>query len=249
MKKFLLGAAAALAIAAPGVASAQQSGYVDLGYTSTDASGGGDIDTWTFGGATAWGGNGSLGFQIDGQYGSHDAGAFDADTYNLGGHIFTRSDGGLIGGFVNFGSADFGGAFDYDYWTIGGEGAIYMTRTTLNGVISYSDSEDLDAQITALDVGATHFVTDNFSFGGNFAIGDIEGGSEFWSAGLGTEFQFSSAPISLFGGYTHTDFDGTDVDALTVGVRYNWGGSLFERDRSGASLTRNAGFGRLGAIL
>ncbi len=35
MKRLLLGAAAALAIAAPGVASAQ-SGFVDLGYSSTD---------------------------------------------------------------------------------------------------------------------------------------------------------------------------------------------------------------------
>jgi len=247
MKKFLLGAAAALAIAAPGVASAQ-TGHADLAYTSSEASST-DLDTWTVGGATAWGGNGSLGFQLDGQYANHDAGGGDADTYNIGGHIFSRSQGGLFGGFVNFGNADFGGAFDYSYWTIGAEAAAYMDRTTLTGVLSYSDSEDLDAQITALDVGATHFVSDNFSFGGNLGFGDIEGGDEFWAAGVSTEYQFAGSPISLFGGYTHTEFDSLDVDALTVGVRYNWGGSLFDRDRNGASLTRNAGFGRLGAIL
>ena len=57
MKKYLLGAAAALAIAAPGVASAQ-SGYVDLGYSTTEV-GSADVDTTTLGGAYAWGGNGS----------------------------------------------------------------------------------------------------------------------------------------------------------------------------------------------
>lgn len=250
MKKFLLGAAAVVAAAVPGVASAQQSGFVDVAYSSTDV--GGEIDSWAVGGATVWGGNGSLGFQIDGQFATHDATGYEADTYNFGAHVFSRSDNGLIGGFINYGSADFGsGVFDYDYWTVGGEGAIYMSRTTLNGVISYSDAEDLDAQITAVDVGATHFVTDNFSFTGNAAFGNIDsfGSADFWSAGVGVEYQFGATPVSLFGGYTHSDFDGSEGDAFTVGVRYNWGGSLFERDRSGASLTRNAGFARLGAIL
>lgn len=247
MKKFLLGAAAALAIAVPGAASAQ-TGYLDLGYSSTD----GDIagldvegDGWTFGGATAFQATDGIGAQLDATIGE----AEDTSTWNIGGHLYTRNDSYLFGAFVNYGNVEPDGGGDYDAWTLGLEGQWYASRTTFDWAVAYSDAEDLDATFTGADVGLTHFVTDNFSFGGNVAFGDIEGGSEFWSAGIGTEFQFSSAPISLFGGYTHTDFDGSDADALTVGVRYNWGGSLFERDRSGASLTRNAGFGRLGAIL
>jgi len=248
MKKYLLGAAAALAIVAPGVASAQ-SGYVDLGFASTDA-GTSDIDTTQIGGAYAWGGNGTVGFQIDGLIGTHeyDAGG-DVDTYNLGGHVFVRDTGHLIGGFVNFGSADFGGVFDYDYYTLGAEGAIYMSRTTLNGTLSWSDSSDLDTSLTALDLGLTHFVTDNFSIGGNVGFGEIDGGSDFTGFGIGGEYQFASFPVSLYGGWNTTDYDGFEADTLSLGVRYNFGGTLFDRDRSGASQSRNGGFGRLGGIL
>lgn len=248
MKKYLLGAAAALAMIAPGVASAQ-SGYVDLGYTSTDLDGGGDVDTTALGGAYAWGGNGTVGFQIDGAIAQHDFAGGDVDTYNLGGHAFVRNDSYLIGGLVNFGNTDFGGGIEYDYYTIGAEGALYLQRTTLNGALTWSDSEDLDTALTAVDLGATHFVTDNFSFGGNVGFGEFDGGGDFTSFGLGAEYQFTALPVSLYGGWSTTDYDGFETDGLTFGVRYNFGGSLFDRDRSGASLSRNAGFARMGGIL
>ncbi|HYD88770.1 MAG TPA: hypothetical protein VEA80_14945 [Vitreimonas sp.] len=247
MKKYLLGAAAALALAAPGVASAN-SGYADLSYTNTDF-GSGDADTTALGGAYSWGGDGTVGFQIDGVLGQHEFTGGDVDTYNLGAHAFVRNEGHLIGGFVNFGNTDFGGGSEYDYYTLGAEGAVYMSRTTLSGVLSWSDSEDLDNSVTALDLGLTHFVTDNFSIGGNLGFGEFDAGSDFIAYGLGGEYQFASFPVSLYGGWNTTDFDGFEVDALTLGVRYNFGGSLFDRDRSGASLSRNGGFGRLGGIL
>jgi hypothetical protein len=98
MKKFLLGAAAALAIAAPGVASAQ-SGYLDLGYQSTDGDiAGTDVegDGFTVGGAAAWGGQGSLGVQLDGIVGSGD----DVTSWNVGGHLFSLNYNFLFGGFA-----------------------------------------------------------------------------------------------------------------------------------------------------
>lgn len=247
MKKFLLGAVAALAMSAPGVASAQ-SGYLDLGYSSTDT-GTNEIDTWAVGGAYAWGGNGSLGFQLDGAVGQHeyDVG-LDANTYNLGAHLFTRNENHLLGGFVGIGNTDIDGALEYDYYTFGLEGAYYMSRTTLNGVLSYSNSDDLNSDATMLDLGATHFVTDHFSINGGVGFGELSD-NDVTTFGVGAEYQFTSAPISLYAGYNNSDYDGTDVDILSVGVRWNFGGSLLDRDRSGASLTRNAGFGRLGAVL
>jgi len=90
MKKYLLGAAALLAFVAPGVASAQQSGYVDLGYQTTEADIAGvegDGEGWTLGGATAWGGDGTVGVQLDGVIGEAD----ESSSYNVGGHLFTRN--------------------------------------------------------------------------------------------------------------------------------------------------------------
>ncbi|PZO51197.1 MAG: hypothetical protein DCF16_11670 [Alphaproteobacteria bacterium] len=77
---------------------------------------------------------------------------------------------------------------------------------------------------------------------------EIEGGSDATSIGINGEYQFAAMPISVYGGYSTTDFDGVDAETLSIGVRHNFGGTLFDRDRSGAGLVRNAGFGRLGAI-
>lgn len=258
MKKFWLGAAAALALAAPGVASAQ-SGYVDLGYQNSEADVGGvsgDADGWTLGGAAAFAGTGTLGFQIDGLISNSEAdGGGDVDSWNLGGHVFSRTDGGLIGGFANVGNVDVDGVGDDDFWTVGLEGQLYMARTTLDGALSYSESDDTNAELTAADFGATHFVTDNFSFGGNLGFGNVDtplGDADVVSYGLGAEVQFATAPISVFGGWQHVDVDDIDSDAdtLGIGVRYNWGaGSLLDRNRSGASLSRGGGLGRFAGLL
>jgi hypothetical protein len=257
MKKFLLGAATALAIAAPGVASAQ-TGYVDLGYQSTEADLAGleaEGDGWTAGGAVAWGAQGGVGVQLDGQIGTFEAdGGGDSTAYNVGGHLFTRDGGHLIGGFVNFGNVDDDAGGEFDYWTVGAEGAVYVDRTTFNGAVSYSEGDDLEAELTALDLGATHFFTDNFSFGGNVGFGNIDtpiGDADAVTYGLGAEWQLAAAPISFFGGWQHAEVDDIDSDAdtLGVGVRYNFGGSLFERDRTGASLSRGGGLGRFGGLL
>lgn len=253
MKKYLLGAAALLAISAPGVAAAQ-SAYVDLGYQSTEADVGGveaDGEGWTIGGATAWGGNGGLGVQLDALYGD----AEDSSTYSVGGHLFTRNDAFLFGGFANYGNTDVDGADDFDAWSVGLEGQYYLSRTTLDAALSYGEGDDIDAEFTGLDLGATHFLTDNFSFGGNLGFGNIEGGgadADTLTYGLGAEYQFASAPISIFGGWQHAELDDADADAdsLGIGVRYNFGGqSLFERNRSGASLSRGGGLGRFAGLL
>jgi hypothetical protein len=258
LKKFLLGAAAALAISAPGMAAAQ-SGYVDLGYQSTEADIGAvesDSDGWSVGGAAAFGGNGSIGGQVDALFSSAEAdGGGDVDIWNLGGHLYSRSEGGLFGGFVNFGNADVGGAGDFDFWTVGLEGQIYMSRSTFDGALSYSEADDTDASLTALDVGYTHFVTDNFSLGANLGFGQIDDGTndaDLVSYGVGAEYQFAGAPISVFGGWQHGEIDDADADAdsLGIGVRYNFGsGSLLDRNRSGASLSRGGGLGRFAGLL
>lgn len=257
MRKYLLGAAALLAFAAPGVASAQ-SGYVDVAYQSAEADiggVGGDADGWTIGGATAWGGDGALGVQLDALYGDSEAdGGGDATSWNVGGHLFTRNSSYLFGGFANYGNVDIDGAGDTDFWSVGLEGQFYMARTTLDGAVSYSEADDADAELTAVDAGITHFVTDNFSIGGNVGFGNIDttgGDADVTSFGVGAEWQFATVPVSLFGGYQRSEIDDIDADAdvFNIGVRYNWGGTLFERNRSGASLARGGGLGRFGSLV
>ena len=91
-----------------------------------------------------------------------------------------------------------------------------------------------------------HFFDDNFAIEGNvgFASIDSSGDDEdATSVGIGAGYQLASAPVSIFGGWQHSEIDDSDLDFDTfgVGVRYNWGGTLLDRDRSGASLGRHTG--------
>jgi len=85
-------------------------------------------------------------------------------------------------------------------------------------------------------------------------FGNIDDGTDdadLVTYGIGAEYQLASLPISIFGGWQHAEIDDIDSDAdtLGIGVRYNFGGSLFERNRSGASLARGGGLGRFGGLL
>jgi len=257
MKKYLLGAAAALAFAAPGVASAQ-SAYVDLGYSSSETDNAGvedDGEGLTAGGAIAFSSDGALGFQLDALIGQSEGnGGGDIDTVAVGGHAFTRNDNHLLGAFANIANVDAGSGNDFDHWTGGLEGQIYMSRTTLDGVVSYSNGDQIDTDLVALDLGATHFVTDNFSLGANVGYGQIDDSvndSDVVTYGVGAEYQIAAMPFSIFGGYQHAEINDTDSDSetLSVGVRYNWGGSLLDRNRSGPSLARGVGLGRIASVL
>ena len=108
--------------------------------------------------------------------------------------------------------------------------------------MSYSTADDLDVDVTAIDGELRFFPSDNTRISGNVGYGNFDAGAgvddNFWSLGVGGEFQFDAYPVSLFAGYQRTSFDEADLesDAINVGVRWNFGGTLFDRDRSGANL-------------
>ena len=59
------------------------------------------------------------------------------------------------------------------------------------------------------------------------------------TAGLGFEYQPSAVPFSIQGSYAHADASNSSAESDTVrlGLRWNFdGGSLIERDRTGATL-------------
>ena len=110
-----------------------------------------------------------------------------------------------------------------------------------------------DIEYNNYDLNGDFYITDNFVVGATYGVGSLEnagGEADTTNYGLSAEWQFGSMPLSLLAGYQHWELDDIDyeTDALTVGVRWNFGGSLIERDRAGVRntpanlITRYIGF-------
>jgi hypothetical protein len=231
MRNWILGAAALLAVAVPGVAAAQ-TGYVGVQYGNSDAGAGNDEDFYGLEGAVAFAGSGSISFEVDAAINDGD----DTDTsYAVTGHAYSRNDSHLFGGFIGMADSD---AADTT-WYGGLEANKYFTNWTLAGAVFYGNNDDNDVDGYGVNVEARAFINDNFRVNGNVGYASIDAGAgnddDVMIYGVGGEYQLASYPISFTAGYQTADFDGGDVDTWTVGVRYNWGGTLRDRDRSGAS--------------
>ncbi|HVY84224.1 MAG TPA: outer membrane beta-barrel protein [Caulobacterales bacterium] len=246
MRKFILAAAAAaLLCGAPAVASAQ-TGYVGLSYTHDSIDPGSfDVDVGAIDGVAAFD-LGGPGLQVGAGYANISPdGGDDADDWHVDAHLFARNDQWQWGGAVAYENVDFGGGDNTDVWTGAAEMLFFQPDVTWGATLSYSDASDIDASAWNLNGEARYFFNDNFRVDGNVGLGTADlGGADdsdnTWQAGIGAEYQFASMPISIYGGYEHynidTSGDNVDNDALTIGARWNFGGTLRDRDRSGANL-------------
>ena len=243
MRTWIIGAAALLAVAAaPGVASAA-SGYVGLNYSNTDVDNGGSNNAWGAEGSVVFSGSSQISFELDGAIANGD----DTDTVTAGtAHVFTRNDSYLFGGFVGASHSD-----DSTTWSAGLEANKYFENWTLAGAIAYANNNDADVDGWGVNAQARFFPTDNFRLQGNvgWAQVNLPGGDDdnAWTAGVGAEYQLEAMPISIGATYNHVEFNDADVSANVWGVtlRYNWGGSLRDRDRNGASQSDLVNFGSL----
>ncbi len=250
MKKVFL-ASAGIAATLLGYSTAEAaSGYVGASYQRLHLDDGvsdDNADGYGIHGAVAVPLSGSLGMQFNGAY--TDSEDSTGGTLSGAAHLFTRNDKTLFGGFVAAANSD-----DVTTWAAGGEFNGYMTNTTFAAAVAYNDFGDLDADgITAggelrffmhqnlrLDVGAGWFNLDP----------DTGSGTDGLNWGLGGEWQLPSVPVSIYGGFAqaHANDTASGVDTVslsTIGVRYNFGGTLKDRDRTGAS----QGSGSSGALL
>lgn len=223
---------AALAAASPAFAA---SGFAGGGYVRGETEAGpfeSEGDGFDVSGAVAFGGSGGLGVELDAGYSDIE----DSDTLGVVGHLFNNTTDYRLGGFVGIADVE-----DETVLSFGGEGLFYFRDVTLGAAIGYADADDTDADAYGLDGELRFFANENFRLDGRLGWASIDAGvadDDAFSLGVGAEYQFAAAPVSLFGGYDRTEFDTFDVEtnAFRVGLRYNWGGSLKERDRTGAGL-------------
>ncbi|MGE3931429.1 MAG: outer membrane beta-barrel protein, partial [Hyphomonadaceae bacterium] len=238
MRKIFLTAAAAIAIAAPGVAAAQ-TGYVGMDYTSVDVDGAGDDDAWGASGAVELGQH----FAVDGGFSSND----DDTGFGATGHVYMNDSSHLLGVFAGVSDSDIA-----TVWQGGVEGQAYLGNVTFAGALGYGREDDLDVSALGVNGEARFFVNPNFRLEGGLGYFNVDtpiGDDDALQFGVGGEYQLAAAPISLGLGYTRTSLDETDIeiDAISATARWNFGGgTLADRDRTGAAL---AGLSGIGAAL
>jgi hypothetical protein len=148
---------------------------------------------------------------------------------------------GNVGDDMRVGAFVSASQFD-DETALGGgvEGQAEFDSSTLAATIGYAKVDEFDVSAWGVNGEYRYFVNDNIRVDGSLGWASFDtplGNSEAWGAGLGAEFKQAASPLSVFGGWSYTEDKDFDVAAntLTIGVRYNFGGSLKERDRTGPS--------------
>lgn len=257
MKSLFLATAAVAALSAAPALAQEPVGHVGVTYSNNeieigDASA--DGDSYAVEGSVAFRATDMLGVQFDGGYNKVEVdGGDDVDSFNGVGHLFTRN--------ASYGFGGFAGVVDYDGATFaagGIEGVKYFDQITVAGGAGYGQI-DVDgfgeADVLGANAEARYFVTDNFRLNGGLGLSQIElddADLDVFSASVGGEYQFASLPLSAFAKYEYNDlgeindgFDSYDISAnvISVGLRFTFGGSLRERDRSGPAFTGLNAFG------
>lgn len=250
MKKILLGAAAAMAIAAPGVAAADTNAVIGAHYSNTDFDSF-DFDSYGINGAFSHDLRSGAVLQMDGRWNRLDVGSGAPD---LGGsygavHYGMRNDAYSFAGFIGF--SDF---FALSGTGVGIEGQMFLGNVNLGGSLGYADYDgELDA--TNVQVDGAYFFTPNLALTGVVAYTEVDfgpgGDADFTTLGIGGEWRFDGSPFSINAGYRNHDFDGGDADTWLIGFNVDLGtGSVQDRTRSGPGLTgAQALFGAIGTLV
>jgi hypothetical protein len=241
MKTQLFAAAAVLALAVSAPAFAQNIGSVGaaVNYTDLDIAGvnGEGTSVKVDGNVAIPTGNWTV--TLNGNVSVNDTDLSDETIASTAAHLTTKvGDSWRVGGFAALSRPS-----NDTLWAVGGEASKYFDKVTLNGLVAYGQSNDLDADLYAVRGEARYFVSDDFRLdagaGYSKLDGDVGGEADIWDVNLGGEYKFANTGWSTFGKYTHTESDDLadlNSDSVKVGFRYTFGGSLKARDAAGADL-------------
>jgi hypothetical protein len=241
MKTQLFAAAAVLAMAVSAPAFAQNIGSVGAAVNYSDVKAAGfDAD----GTSVKVDGNvaiptGNWTVTLNGNVSVNDNDLSDETVASTAAHLTTKvGDSWRVGGFAALSRPS-----NDTLWAVGGEASKYFSNVTLNGLVAYGQSNDLDADLYAVRGEARYFVSDDFRLDAGAGYAKLDGKAsneaDIWDVNLGGEYKFANTGWSTFGKYTHTeskDLADLNAEAVTVGFRYTFGGSLKDRDRAGADL-------------
>ncbi|KRA58635.1 hypothetical protein ASD79_15215 [Caulobacter sp. Root655] len=240
MKTQLFAAAAVLAMAVSAPAFAQNIGSVGaaVNYTDLDTNiASGDGTSVKVDGSVAIP-TGAWTVTLNGNVSVNDNDLSDETVASTAAHLTTKvGDSWRVGGFAALSRPS-----NDTLWAVGAEASKYFSNVTLNGLVAYGQSNDLNADLYAARGEARYFVSDDFRLDAGLGYAKLDGGAndaDVWDVNVGGEYKFANTGWSTFGKYAHTEaedlFD-LKSDAVKIGVRYTFGGSLKARDAAGADL-------------
>lgn len=229
MKKAMLGAALAAAMAVPAVANAETNGSIDLGYENSEFDYG-DFENYSLGAALTHD-MGGWTVQADGRTTLQNWSGFEYSHSYAAVHGSTDLGGWDIGGFVGL----------INYYGDPGTLIGFETRTawgnfSADGVLAYADFDDNGYEGGTVRIGGAYFFMPNLAV--NAAVGRTDINTDFGTDyeiteyTVGGAYQFANN-IAVSLGYAGTDGDrstGTeyDGDSLMLGVRFNFGGGALQ---------------------
>lgn len=227
----------AIALAFAATPALAQTGHVGLSYSSNEEI---DSDVWAVEGATTFAFSENFGAQLDGNIGSYDDGADAELGWRINGHLFYDIAGFRVGGVFGNSTVDLGGIEPRaTHWGV--EGQYNFGRAVLGASAIWGDADgvvspNLDYDNIALD--GDLYLTDNFVVGATYGFGSIDNGggeADTTNYSIDAEYQFGTAPFSIVASWQHWELDDIPVESegFTIGGRWNWGGTLRERDAAG----------------
>jgi hypothetical protein len=237
MKATFLGAVGALLLLAAVETAHAQPAYIGGLYQRSELdtpAGSGNSDGVAVEGAVTFAPTATLGLDLNAAY--SDTNQSD-DTTGIAGHLYAKGADYKFGGFVAAANAN------SDTYLEGGvEGQKSWDAWTLAGVVSYANLDDANVDAWGGDAQVRYFFGDDLRLDGKAGWHNVDfsgavGDDDVWNLGVGGEWRWRGSPVSLTAGYDHYEFDSRNVDAdvWTIGARWNFGGSLKERDRDGPS--------------
>ncbi len=231
MRKLLLGAAAAFAVAAPSIAQAD-SGEIGLGFGNVDISGFDDLDTVRLDAAFNHTMGNGLVLQADAAHDRLDVGPADLGMSYGAVSLGTRNDHHAL-----YGWAGLSDVVSLSATSVGVGGQLYLGQATINGSVGFTDIDAADISVTNISVDGTYFFTDNLGLtavAGHAEADDLD--VDWTTLGVGGVWRFTDSPFTLNLGYRNLDFDGGEVDVWRLGFTYSFGSaSEHDRSRTGAS--------------
>lgn len=237
MRTLLLGAAAAAAIMAPGLASADTSGSVGFVYEDNDFDYG-EFQGYSLGGTIIHDLHSNMTLQADGRttLQSWEGSTGDYSHGYAAAHLSGDLGGINVGGFagiVNY-YGD-GGVL------IGAEARTAFGNFSVDGSIARTDFNDNNYDGTAFRIGGSYFVMPDFAVRVGASTTSINSftDDDVTELSLGGAYQFAN-DIEVYANYTNTDGDqsvGADYegDTMMLGVRLNIGGGTLQDNTNGGA--------------